>query len=607
MPVPDSQNDDALLKNLVPLNTLSDEQLGELLSRIVVEKAVKGEYLFREGDTDHQNVYLLSGTVALLSGKREVDTVASGTQTARFALAHQLPRKNSVRAKSTVSFVRIDSRMLSELLAKSHNATYEVADVEERHTSDWMTLLLQSPVFQQIPPANLQSVMMRMEPVNVAAGQVIIRQGDEGDYFYLISQGVCSVTRRNEAGGPEVELARLKDGASFGEEALISDSPRGSSVAMVTDGVLMRLSKEDFVDLVKRPLTKSVKYKQAQAYIDEGALWLDLRTPEVYEEKHLPGAINLPYFSLRFQASSLASDRIYITCSDQPGQAASAAYLLMERSFEVYALSQQWDEVAELAGLTSKSALEEEGGNVIDFNREERIQEVSGDSESVDAESEVASIAALSQRADDLEIELEDLRNEYTEMESRRATEIKLLRQTVAAARHRLAAEEKKAAAMRDGLLVEVNEIKQQLAQAHKELQEKREGEGWELALKRHTEALHQKIAAIYDDLRLTEQSRDEALEELDRLRKERAESGQSRSGFEKQFQALQQQLAAAEQKAEEQTLALAEAERQNKSLEAERKQLEDARERLARKMPKRNVSWRRCGRPTTSRRMRAR
>ncbi|MBA1331186.1 cyclic nucleotide-binding protein, partial [Candidatus Endoriftia persephone str. Guaymas] len=120
-----------------------------------------------------------------------------------------------------------------------------------------------------------------------------------------------------------------------------------------------------------------------------------------------------------------------------PGQAASAAYLLMERSFEVYALSQQWDEVAELAGLTSKSALEEEGGNVIDFNREERIQEVSGDSESVDAESEVASIAALSQRADDLEIELEDLRNEYTEMESRRATEIKLLRQTVAAARHR--------------------------------------------------------------------------------------------------------------------------------------------------------------------------
>ncbi|MBA1332221.1 hypothetical protein QQ73_14265, partial [Candidatus Endoriftia persephone str. Guaymas] len=80
-------------------------------------------------------------------------------------------------------------------------------------------------------PANLQSVMMRMEPVNVAAGQVIIRQGDEGDYFYLISQGVCSVTRRNEAGGPEVELARLKDGASFGEEALISDSPRGSSVA----------------------------------------------------------------------------------------------------------------------------------------------------------------------------------------------------------------------------------------------------------------------------------------------------------------------------------------------------------------------------------------
>jgi hypothetical protein len=39
MAVPDTNNDDALLKNLVPLNTLSDRQLGKLLSRIKVEKA----------------------------------------------------------------------------------------------------------------------------------------------------------------------------------------------------------------------------------------------------------------------------------------------------------------------------------------------------------------------------------------------------------------------------------------------------------------------------------------------------------------------------------------------------------------------------------------
>jgi len=279
MAVPNTKTDDALLKNLVPLNTLSDEQLGNLLSRIVVEKAKKGDYLFREGDTDHQNIYLLSGTIALLSGQKEMDLVSSGTQTARFALAHQLPRKHSAQARTAVTYVRIDSRMLSDMLARSHSASYEVSLIEEPSSGDWMSLLLQSPVFQQIPPANLQRVMMRMEEIQVSAGDVIITQGEEGDYFYLISKGECSVTRTPEAGHAPVELAKLRAGKGFGEEALISNKPRSSSVTMLTDGILVRLNKQDFIELVKQPLSRTLSYANASKSVDDGALWLDVRTP----------------------------------------------------------------------------------------------------------------------------------------------------------------------------------------------------------------------------------------------------------------------------------------------------------------------------------------
>ncbi len=48
-----------------------------------------------------------------------------------------------------------------------------------------MTVLLQSRAFHRIPPANLQAVFMRMQRVNFTAGETIIRQGDEGDYFYV--------------------------------------------------------------------------------------------------------------------------------------------------------------------------------------------------------------------------------------------------------------------------------------------------------------------------------------------------------------------------------------------------------------------------------------
>ncbi|MCU7828405.1 MAG: cyclic nucleotide-binding domain-containing protein [Candidatus Thiodiazotropha sp. (ex Myrtea sp. 'scaly one' KF741663)] len=451
MAVPNSKTDDALLKNLVPLNTLSDEQLGNLLSRVVVEKVKKGQYLFREGDTDHQNIYLLSGTIALLSGQKEMDLVSSGTQTARFALAHQLPRKHSAQAKTAVTYVRIDSRMLSDMLARSHSASYEVNDIEEPSGGDWMSLLLQSSVFQQIPPANLQRVMMRMEEVGVKAGDVVINQGDEGDFFYLISKGECSVTRTPEAGHAPVELAKLRVGKGFGEEALISDKPRSSTVTMLTDGVLVRLSKRDFIDLVKQPLSHTVTYEKACANVEDGALWLDVRTPEEYEAGHLPGAINLPFFSLRFQASSLTMDRPYMVYGAEVGQSATAAYLLTERGAEVFVLDTGWAELAVQMGIEQQED-EPPSNNVIDFNR--------------DSEESAALSNAQQVEIDKLKKMLLETEQQFEEELKQRQTEIKLLKQALAVAKQRQESDEEGSHATQEELQHEIEALRTSLATA---------------------------------------------------------------------------------------------------------------------------------------------
>ncbi|MBU8921137.1 MAG: cyclic nucleotide-binding domain-containing protein, partial [Bacteroidales bacterium] len=154
-----------MLKKLVPLNLLSGEDLEQLLQTASFNKEKAGTYLFRQGDTDYHNVYLLSGQVALLDKMREVDRITAGSETARFPLAHQIPRKNSVRAIGRVEYVLIDNRKLSELLVRSNDDDYKVADLNAAVTDDWMSQLLQSKVFQQIPAANIQSVIMRMEEV----------------------------------------------------------------------------------------------------------------------------------------------------------------------------------------------------------------------------------------------------------------------------------------------------------------------------------------------------------------------------------------------------------------------------------------------------------
>ena len=438
MAVPKNKTDDAQLKNLVPLNTLSEEQLGQLLTRIVIEKARKGQYLFTEGDSDHQNIYLLGGTVALLSGQKEMDLVTSGTQTARFALAHQIPRKYSARAKSEVSYVRIDSRMLSDMLEHSQTASYEVDEDESTEKGDWMSQLLRSPVFQQIPPANLQRVMMRMEQVTVSKDETIIQQGDDGDYFYLISRGKCRITRQPEADHPPVELAQLKAGQGFGEEALISNKPRSSTVTMITDGELVRLSKKDFVELVKQPLSQAIDYPAACKLAEENALWIDVRIPEEYDAGHLPDAINLPYFSIRFQTSSLADDRIYLVYGTEVGQSTTAAYLLIERGYEVYVLQECWNDLSAKAGLDTASP-EAQVNNVIDFNRD---ADPSDESKCLQSATDSQ---ARAREALDLQNKLAAIKAQYETKASQFQTEKKILKQALGLAKRKLEIQEKNA------------------------------------------------------------------------------------------------------------------------------------------------------------------
>ncbi|MCP3671126.1 MAG: SUMF1/EgtB/PvdO family nonheme iron enzyme [Gammaproteobacteria bacterium] len=338
MGVVPNDNTVQLLKKLVPLNLLSEEDFEQLLQSASFNRDKSGTYLFRQGDTDYHNVYLLSGQVALLDKMREVDRVTAGSETARFPLAHQIPRKNSVRAVGRVEYVLIDNRKLSELLVRSSDDAYKVTDLNTAVTDDWMTQLLQSNVFQQIPAANIQGVIMRMEEVEVKRGQSVIKQGGEGDYFYLINHGQCVVQRKEEGADKPAKLAKLGPGDSFGEEALLSDSPRNSSVRMLTNGTLLRLAKEDFIEFVKRPLARGVGYKEALSLVKGGAVWLDVRPPEEYESGHIGKSVSLPLNTLRYQAPNLAVDQHYVICCGDGQMSATAAFLLTDRGYSVSVL-----------------------------------------------------------------------------------------------------------------------------------------------------------------------------------------------------------------------------------------------------------------------------
>ena len=342
--------DRKLLQELVPLNALTAERFKEVSEKIVIEEVLAGRYLFRKGDRDNQSIYILEGKVNLIDGFRKVTSeVEAGTDISRYPIANQQPRPLSARAVKKVIIARVDSSLLDVFLTWDQSSTAEAVEIGSESNEDWMTHILQSEAFIKIPPSMIQGLLIKMEQLTVKAGDTIIKQGDNGDYFYTIHQGRCAVTRRETPDGEDKLLAELVDGDSFGEDALVSDTRRNASVSMLTDGLLMRLAKQDFVELLKNQLVKRVDYDQAVAMVDDGAVWVDVRTPDEYENSAFEDSVNLPLSSLRDELSELVFNSKYIICCDTGRRSESAGFLLSHKGFDVYVLE------SGMAGLSDVS------------------------------------------------------------------------------------------------------------------------------------------------------------------------------------------------------------------------------------------------------------
>ena len=108
--------------------------------------------------------------------------------------------------------------------------------------------LLEHPIFAGLPTPRLEAAARDLGEVPMAAGDVVVRQGDAADRFYLIAEGTLRVTQTRD--GKQVELRTLGPGDVFGEIGLLNRSPRTATVTALTDGRLLALDGEDFLELV---------------------------------------------------------------------------------------------------------------------------------------------------------------------------------------------------------------------------------------------------------------------------------------------------------------------------------------------------------------------
>ena len=336
------QLDIELLKGFSPLDGLKRDNLAALAKKVRLRELSPSQILFKEGDTEKRTIYIVSGALELIDGGKISEVVEGGTENARNPVSPMFPRRVTARAHDRVQFISIDSDLLDVMLTWDQTGSYEVSELqgkaEDVGGDDWMTMLLQAKAFHKIPPANIQAIFMRMQQINYKSGDVVLKQGSEGDYFYVLTRGKCLVTRETPLNKEGIKLAELDVGDTFGEEALISDAKRNATVTMTTDGAVMRLGKDDFKRLLNEPMLDWVNMEQADKIVSGGGQWLDVRLPSEFENHHKDGAINIPLYFIRLKINTLDQSKKYVVCCDTGRRSSAGAYILSERGYQAYVL-----------------------------------------------------------------------------------------------------------------------------------------------------------------------------------------------------------------------------------------------------------------------------
>ena len=482
---------ESVFQGLVPINGLSEQRQQQLLAKAEVLEYAPRDIVFREGDRDNFAYFLLEGKLELLAQDQLVKRIEGGTKDGAHPLAQLQPRQLSARANSPVTLLRLDRGLMDKLLAidgVDPRQPVRVAEIDVEEDEDWMTRMLQSELFSRVPAANIQRIFTRLEALEVKAGDLIIEQDAPGDYYYIIQHGRCEVTRSTSSGKNPIKLAELGPGDSFGEEALVSDSNRNASVRMLTDGEIMRLEKDDFVELIKTPLLSAVDLNEAERmHRDEQAQWVDVRFPDEFATASLEGSINQPLNTLRMHAERLSKEKTYLVFCDTGTRSSVAAFLLSERGFDVhcvdgglarYGLLGFYEEPTALLDaddvtleISADDALEFSGSvssvvpashrTEIEQSEDQRRRSV-GTDELVDADVRAQALKAELAKAN---LKLEEARRYKEEAEKAKAEAAEAASETLKAERDRLAEEARKAKEQ----VEEAQRLKEELARAKEE------------------------------------------------------------------------------------------------------------------------------------------
>ena len=243
---------DRILKTLsckAPFEGHDEADLSQLVAAMAPVEFKEGVDVLSEGDAGDLAYWVEDGTLAVVVGGVEVDTIGKDTVFGEVALIYDLNRTATIRTKSACSMWLLHRAMFQHILRDN-----AIADRKKR-----FAFLKTVSMFASLSHRELSRVADVVEEVTFEVEEVVISEGEMADAMYVIQEGQAVVSQRLEpssAGGDGSSdgkslLRFLKAGDYFGEKALLTEGIlRTATVTSASKIQCLKIDKACFVELL---------------------------------------------------------------------------------------------------------------------------------------------------------------------------------------------------------------------------------------------------------------------------------------------------------------------------------------------------------------------
>jgi cAMP-dependent protein kinase regulator len=233
------------LKANILFSHLGDSELSDIVDAFFAVSKKDGDSIIEQG-AEGDNFYIIdSGLCDIYIAKgsgpsNKVHTARAGGSFGELALMYNCPRAATVKASGPVTLWALDRQTFQQTMKASQTSKQE----------KYSEFLSSVPLLESLTREEISKICDVLEVKMFNDGEYIIRQGEEGQDFFVISEGQGTVRKSMAPGQPEVSIVDLSEGNFFGELALLKDQPRAASVVAKGRCVCLTLDRGAFERLL---------------------------------------------------------------------------------------------------------------------------------------------------------------------------------------------------------------------------------------------------------------------------------------------------------------------------------------------------------------------